>query len=162
MCAQSPLPGEHSSQALLDAQKLFDQQWRSHPTGFPFNTWVESSNCRLISCQRILDATPIECISLLCCLACPEDYVLGFGGSCFRVSRDFATWAEARADCLQTENSDLVEITSENMTSYLQSETGNGIYWIGKLPWGLIWICAWIWKACQGIGYDNFTFRVKL
>ena len=27
MCfAQSPLPGEHSSQALLDAQKLFDQQ----------------------------------------------------------------------------------------------------------------------------------------
>ena len=25
-CAHSPLPGEHSSQALLDAQKLFDQQ----------------------------------------------------------------------------------------------------------------------------------------
>ena len=53
MCAQSPLPGEHSSQALLDALKMFDQQWRSHPTGYPFNTWVESSKCRLISCQRI-------------------------------------------------------------------------------------------------------------
>ena len=26
MSAQSPLPGEHSSQALHDAQKLFDQQ----------------------------------------------------------------------------------------------------------------------------------------
>ena len=26
-CAQSPLPGEHSSQALLNAQKLFDQQY---------------------------------------------------------------------------------------------------------------------------------------
>ena len=77
---------------------------------------------------------PLQLNAFLCSvvLACPEDYVLGFGGSCFRVSRDFATWAEARADCLQTENSDLVEITSENMTSYLQSETGNGIYWIGK------------------------------
>ena len=51
---QSPLPGEHSSQALLNAQKLFDQQRRSHHTRYQFNICVESSKCRLISCQRIL------------------------------------------------------------------------------------------------------------
>ena len=45
---------KHSSQALHDAQKLFDQQWRSHRTRYPFNTWVESSKCRLIFCQRTL------------------------------------------------------------------------------------------------------------
>ena len=62
LCAQSPLPGEHSSQALLDAQKLFDQQWRSHPTGYPYNTWVESS--KLISCQRILVISGIRTLDL--------------------------------------------------------------------------------------------------
>ena len=30
------LAREHSSQAWLDAHKLFDQQWRSHPTRYPF------------------------------------------------------------------------------------------------------------------------------
>ena len=54
LCAQSQPPGEHSSRALLDAHKLFDQQWRPDPTGYPFDTWVESSKCKLISCQRIL------------------------------------------------------------------------------------------------------------
>eukprot|EP00057_Strongylocentrotus_purpuratus_P031477 XP_784754.3 PREDICTED: uncharacterized protein LOC579551 isoform X1 [Strongylocentrotus purpuratus] len=86
---------------------------------------------------------------------CPEDYVLGFGGSCFRVSRDFATWAEARADCLQTENSDLVEITSENMTSYLQSETGNGIYWIGLYDAAIE--SDWRWgSACMAPSYTRW------
>nr|XP_054752325.1 uncharacterized protein LOC129257911 [Lytechinus pictus] len=62
---------------------------------------------------------------------CPSDYVLGFAGNCFKVSIDFASWTDARADCLQTENSDLVEITNETMTAYLQGQTGNGQYWIG-------------------------------
>ena len=55
-------PWEHSSQALHDAQKLFDQQRRSHPTRYPFNTWVESSKYRLISCQGIL----VPCITRAC------------------------------------------------------------------------------------------------
>ena len=51
-CAQYPLPGEHSNQALLDAQKPFDRQWRSHPTGYPFNTWVENIKYRLLNLAK--------------------------------------------------------------------------------------------------------------
>ena len=43
--------GSILARCYLTLKKLFGQQWRPHPTGYPFNIWVESSKCRLISCN---------------------------------------------------------------------------------------------------------------
>ena len=50
--ALSPLPGEHSSNTRLKLLSILHVHWLSHPTGYPFNPWVESGKCRSISCQR--------------------------------------------------------------------------------------------------------------
>ena len=46
--------GSIPTRRYLTFKNCLTKQWWLHPTGYPFNTWVESSKCRLISCQRIL------------------------------------------------------------------------------------------------------------
>ena len=51
--ALSPLPGSiPASRRFTGAHMPTQPQFRSHPTGSPFNTWVESSNVDKVSCWR--------------------------------------------------------------------------------------------------------------
>ena len=52
-CTQSALSPAFRPVAVWQARTIPTQpQFRSHPTGSPFNTWVESSNVDKVSCWR--------------------------------------------------------------------------------------------------------------
>ncbi|XP_077981826.1 cubilin-like [Glandiceps talaboti] len=64
-------------------------------------------------------------------IQCPSGYEPGHNDRCYKFVTDPLPWEEARDDCKETSDGDLVIIDDESEMNYLIGEIGNNKYWIG-------------------------------
>ncbi|XP_071940891.1 uncharacterized protein [Antedon mediterranea] len=103
---------------------------------------------------KLLDATDVQ-------LECPLNYQLNvLNNKCYQVNQDELTWVEARRQCLQTHDADLVIIDSEEAEDNLNAilESNNIDIWFGLYDWDADNTWSQI-NTCQRPAYDNFQLN---
>ncbi|XP_077981827.1 cubilin-like [Glandiceps talaboti] len=62
---------------------------------------------------------------------CPDDYEFGHGGHCYKFVPTNSTWDDARDDCQQQVDGELVVIETEDELDYIRGNMFDSVFWIG-------------------------------